>query len=165
VPGDQPVNIRPYRFFPDMKDEIEQQVQEMLKQGLIQHGKSAFSSLVLMVKKKDQTWRFCVNYRHLNALIMKFKYHVPIIDELLDELCGASWFSSLDLRAGFHQVLLQPGEEFKTTFQTHIDHFEFRVMAFGLTVAPRTFQKAMNTTLAPLLRKSEVCTSVFLMIY
>jgi hypothetical protein len=81
-----------------------------------------------------------------------------MIDELLDELHGASWFSSLDLRAGFHQILLRPGEEHKIAFQTHIGQFEFRVMAFGLTGAPGTFQKAMNTTLSPLLRK---CVLVF----
>jgi hypothetical protein len=120
---------------------------------LIQHSKNAFSSLVLLVKKKDQTWRFCVDYRYLNALTVKYKYLVPIIDELLDELHGSCWFSSLDLRVGFYQILLQPGEEFKTAFQTHIGHFEFRVMAFGLTGAPGTFQKAMNTTLASVLRK------------
>jgi hypothetical protein len=85
-----------------MKVEIEHQIHDMLQKGLIQHSMSAFSSLVLMVKKKDQTWRFCVDYRHLNALTMKFKYHMSIIDELLDELYGASWFSSLDLRVGFH---------------------------------------------------------------
>jgi hypothetical protein len=99
VPGAQPVNIRPYWFSPAMKDEIEHHINDMLQQGLIQHGKSAFSSPVLMVKKKDRTWRFYVDYRNLNALTMKFKYPVPIIDELLDELYGASWFSSLDLRA------------------------------------------------------------------
>jgi hypothetical protein len=81
-----------------------------------------------------------------------------MIDELLNELHGASWLSSLDLRASFHQILMQPGEEFKIAFQAHIGHFEFRVMAFGLTGAPRTFQKAMNTTLAPVLRK---CALVF----
>jgi hypothetical protein len=147
-----------------MKDEVEQQVHDMLDQGLIQHSNSAFSSPVLLVKKKDKSWHFCVDYRHLNALTVKCKYLVPIIDELLDDLHGASWFSSLDLRAGFHQILLQHGEH-KTAFQTHIDHYEFRVMAFGLTGAPATFQKAMNTTLASLLRK---CVLVFfddIMIY
>jgi hypothetical protein len=108
----------------------------------------------MLVKKKDQTWRFYVDYRYLNALTRKFKCHVPVIDELLDELYGAAWFSSLDLRAGFHQILLQPGEEHKTAFQIHIGHFEFCVMAFGLTGAPGTFQRAIRTTLAPLLRKS-----------
>jgi hypothetical protein len=108
-----------------MNDEIENQVKEMLQKGLIQQTKSAFYSPVLLVKKKDKTCRFCVDYRHLNAMTVKYKYMVPIIDELLDELHGSCWFSSLDLRAGFHQILLQPSEEFKTTFLTHIGHFEF----------------------------------------
>jgi hypothetical protein len=141
-----------------MKDEVETQLQDMLSKGIIQPSSSAFSSPVLLVKKKDKTWRFCVDYRHLNALTVKCKYHVPIIDELLDGLHGVAWFSSLDLRAGFHQIRLQQGEEYKTAFQTHLGHFEFRVMAFGLTGAPGTFQKAMNSTLAPLLRK---CVLVF----
>jgi hypothetical protein len=89
-----------------MKDEIEVQVHEMLNKGIIQHSQSAFSSPVLLVKKKDKTRHFCVDYRHLNALTMNFRYHVPIIDKLLDELYGASWFSSLDLRGGFHQIII-----------------------------------------------------------
>ena len=99
-----------------------------------------------------------MDYRNLNALTIKSKYPVPIIDELLDELFGASWFSILDLRAGFHQILLKAGEEHKTAFQTHLGHYEFRVMAFGLTRAPDTFQRAMNNTLAPLLHH---CAIVF----
>jgi hypothetical protein len=71
----------------------------------------------------------------------------------MDELAHTKWFSTLDLRAGFHQILLQPGEEHKTAFQTHLGHYEFRVMAFGLTSAPGTFQGAKNCTLAPRLRK------------
>lgn len=158
IEGARPVNIRPYRLSPAMKDEVESQVADMLQNGLIQHSDSAFSSPALLVKKKDGSWRFCVDYRHLNALTVKSKYPVPIIDELLDELFGASWFSILDLRAGFHQILLKEGESHKTAFQTHTGHYEFRVMAFGLTGAPGTFQKAMNHTLAPLLRK---CALVF----
>lgn len=95
----------------------------------------------------------------------KFKYDVPIIEELLDELCGACWFSTLDLRVGFHQILLKSGEEFKTAFQTHLDHYEFRVMAFGLTGAPGTFQNAMNHTLAPLLRKCVLVFSDDILVY
>lgn len=106
-----------------------------------------------MVKKKDNSWQFCVDYRHLIAITLKAKYPVPIIDEFLDELSSVSWFSSLDLRSGFHQIRLKPGEEHKIAFQTHFGHFEFRVMAFRLTGAPGTFQSAMNSTLAPYLRK------------
>lgn len=124
----------------------------MLDSGIIQPSDSPFSSPVLLVKKKDRSYRFCVDFRHLNAVTVKSKYPVPIIEELLDELEGASWFSSLDLTAGYHQILLKPGEEPKTAFQMHTGHYEFRIMAFGLSGAPGTFLKAMNTTLAPLLR-------------
>jgi ribonuclease HI len=95
---------------------------------------------------------FLCGLPHLNAITIKSKYPVPVIDEFLDELANASWFSCLDLRAGFHQIRLKPGEEFKTAFQTHFGQFEFRVMAFGLTGAPGFFQDAMNTTLQPVLR-------------
>ena len=141
--------VRPYRYPPKLKDEIQQQVQEMLSQGLIRHSQSSFSSPVLLVRKKDGGYRFCVDFRHLNALTVKSKFPVPVFDQLMDELAHARWFSTLDLRAGFHQILLREGEEFKTAFQTHLGQYEFRVMAFGLTGAPGTFQGAMNATLAP----------------
>jgi hypothetical protein len=112
-----------------------------------------FSSPVLLVKKKDGTYRFCVDFRHLNAMTAKSKFPVPVFDQLMDELGKASWFSKLDLRSGFHQILLKPGEEYKTAFQTHFGQYEFRVLAFGLIGAPGTFQGAMNATLAPGLRK------------
>jgi len=147
------VQVRPYRYPPSVKDEIERQVTEMLNVGIIQPSKSPFSSSVLLVKKKDGTFRFCVDFLHLNAITAKAKYPVPVIEELLDELTHASWFTRLDLTAGYHQIRLQVGEEPKTAFQTHSGRYEFRVMAFGLTGAPTTFQKAMNTTLAPLLRR------------
>lgn len=122
--------------------------------GTIQHNTSPLSSLVLLVKKKDGSWRFCIDYKALNAVTIKSKFPLPVIDELMGELSGASWFSKLDLRARYHQICLAPGEEYKIVFQTHSNHYEFKVMAFGLCGAPNTFQGAMNTTLAPLLRKS-----------
>lgn len=152
VPGAQPVNIRPYRYPPHLKDEIEKQVAAMVQMGTVRPSSSPFSSPVLLVRKKDVTFRFCVDYRYLNALTLKSKFPIPVFDQLMDELSGASWFTTLDLLSGYHQVRLKPGEEYKTAFQTHYGHFEFAVMAFGLTGAPGTFQGAMNTTLKPLLR-------------
>lgn len=120
IPGAQPVFTRPYRYPPALKDEIERQVSAMLTQGTIQPSASPFSSLVLLVKKKDGSYRFCVDFRNLNAITAKSKFPVPVFDQLMDELAHSSWFSLLDLRAGFHQILMQPGEEYKTAFQTHL---------------------------------------------
>lgn len=100
IPGAQPISVKPYRYPPKLKDEIEKQVEEMLHQGVIQKNTSAFASPVLLVKKKDNTWRFCVDYRYLNALTVKSKYPVPVFDQLMDELTHAKWFSKLDLKAG-----------------------------------------------------------------
>lgn len=158
VNGAQPVAVRPYRYSPALKAEMESQVANMLQSGLIQPSTSAFSSPVLLVQKKDGSWWFCINYHLLNSLTVNSKFSIPVIDELLDELSSARWFTSLDLCAGFNQIWLAPGEEHKTAFQTHWGHFEFTMMAFGLTGAPNTFQGAMNTTLHPVLRK---CVLVF----
>jgi hypothetical protein len=153
IHGAKPISIRPYHVAPHLKDEIEKQVQELLEQGVIVHSQSAFSSPVLLVKKSDHTWRLVVDYRHLNTLTVKGKYPLQVIDELLDELSHAQWFSKLDLKAGYHQIRIAPGEEHKRAFQTHNGHYEFKVMAFGLTGAPATFQHAMNASLALVLRK------------
>jgi hypothetical protein len=156
--GAQPVNLRAYRHKPELKSEIERQVAELLQSGIIQRSTSQFSSPALLVKKKDGTWRLCVDYSTLNSMTIISRYPVPIIDELLDELAGARWFSKLDLRAVYHQIRLEAGEEYKTTFQMHSGHWEYKVMPFGLAGAPATFLGAMNVTLQPLLRK---CVVVF----
>jgi len=153
LPGVKLVNIKPYRYSPTQKDEIERQIQEMLTNGIIKPSQSPFASPVILVKKKDRTWRFCVDYRQLNNITVKNKYPLPVVDELLDELSGADWFTKLDMRSGYHQIRLCSRDEAKTAFSTHSGHWEFRVMPFGLTGAPGTFQETMNSTLAPFLRK------------
>lgn len=165
VDGAHPVSIRSYRYPPALKDEIERQVTTMLQQGIIQPSNSPFSSPVFLVHKKDKTWHFCVDYRYLNAMTRKSVFLIPIFDQLVDELAHAQWFLTLDLLAGYHQIHLKDGEEFKTTFSTHHGHFEFKVMPFGLSGAPATFQGAMNSTLAPLLRQCVIVFSDDILVY
>jgi len=139
LPQAIPVNSRPYRYSPLHKNEIERQVRELLAAGLITPSTSPHASPVLLVQKKDGSWRFCVDYRRLNDITIKNRFSMPLVDEILDELAGTSYFSKLDMRSGYHQVRMKKGEEHKTAFKTHHGHFEFRVMPFGLTNAPATF--------------------------
>lgn len=134
-----PVNSRPYRYLPLHKDEIERQVRDLLAAGLITTSTSPYASPVLLVQKKDGSWRFCVDYRKLNDITIKNRFPMPLIDEIIDELAGTKYFAKLDMRAGYHQVRMKVEDEYKTAFKTHHGHFQFRVMPFGLTNAPTTF--------------------------
>jgi hypothetical protein len=153
LPNAAPINSRPYHYSPLHKDEIEQQVKQLLQSGMISTSTSPFASPVLLVQKKDGSWWFCVDYRRLNSITVKNKFHIPLIEEILDELTGAKFFTKLDFRSGFHQVRMSPKDEFKTIFKTHHGHYQFQVMPFGLTNAPATFQCIMNSILEALLRK------------
>lgn len=141
-PGTGPVVVRPYSYPHFQKDEIERQCNK--QQGIVWPSRSLFSSPVLLVKKHDGTWRFCVDYQELNAKTIKDKFPIPVVEELLEELYGSKYFVKLDLKSGYHQVRMNPPDIDKSAFRTHHEHFEFLVLSLGLSNAPSRFQALMN---------------------
>ncbi|WVZ80663.1 hypothetical protein U9M48_028120, partial [Paspalum notatum var. saurae] len=146
VPGTAPVSKRPYRMAPDELKELKTQLQEQLDKGFIRPSSSPWGCPTLFVEKKDQGGkRLCVDYRPLNAVTVKNKYPLPYIDILFDQLGGATVFSKIDLRSGYHQIKVQEEDIPKTTFSTRCKLYEYLVMSFGLTNAPAFFMYLMNS--------------------
>ena len=149
IPGATPASITPYRMAPLELKELKLQLQELLEKGFIRPSVSPWEAPVLFVKKKDGTLRLCIDYRQLNKLIVKNKYPLPRIDDLFDQLKGASIFSKIDLRSGYHQLRIKDADVHKTMFRTRYGHYEFLVMPFGLTNAPAAFMDLMNRVFRP----------------
>ncbi|GKC07860.1 putative reverse transcriptase domain-containing protein [Tanacetum coccineum] len=153
VPGAAPVARAPYRLAPSEMEELSTQLQELSDKGFIRPSSSPWGAPVLFVKKKDGSFRMCIDYRELNKLTIKNRYPLPRIDDLFDQLQGSSVYSKIDLRSGYHQLRVCDEDILKTAFRTRYGHYEFQVMPFGLTNAPAVFMDLMNRVCRPYLDK------------
>ncbi|GJT04392.1 putative reverse transcriptase domain-containing protein [Tanacetum coccineum] len=144
VPGAAPVARAPYRLAPSEMKELSEQLKELSDKGFIRPSSSPWGAPVLFVKKKDGSFRMCIDYRELNKLTVKNRYPLSRIDDLFDQLQGSSVYSKIDLRSGYHQLRVRKEDIPKTAFRTRYGHYEFQVMPFGLTNAPAVFIDLMN---------------------
>ena len=149
IPGSSPPNKPPYRVSQDQQEEIMRQVSELVDKGMARPSSSPFCSPVLLVHKKDGTYRMCVEYRALNKITIKNTFSVPRIEDLFDKLQGSIYFSRFDLKSGYHQIRIVPEDIHKTAFRTTFGLYEYLVMPFGLTNAPATFNWMMETLFRP----------------
>ncbi|KAL0544372.1 hypothetical protein IC582_019486 [Cucumis melo] len=143
-PGTVPISRAPYRMAPTELKELKVQLQELLDKGFIRPSVFPWGAPVLFVKKKDGSMRLCIDYRELNKVTVKNRYPLPRIDDLFEKLQGATVFSKIDLRSGYHQLRIKDGDVPKTAFRSRYGHYEFIVMSFGLTNAPAVFMDLMN---------------------
>ena len=155
----KPIKLRPYRVSTQRKAIISAEITKMLNAGIIEPSNGPYAAPITLQPKKDGSLRFCVDFRELNAVTIRDVYPIPRIDDTLDQLQHAKYFSSMDLRSGFWQIELDLASRDKTAFISHAGLFQFRVMPFGLTNAPATFQRLMDLVLG---RVKWLCALIYL---
>nr|GFA64238.1 putative reverse transcriptase domain-containing protein [Tanacetum cinerariifolium] len=153
IPGATPMAHAPYHLAPSELKELSEQLKELSEKGFIRSSSSPWGAPVLFVKKKDGSFRMCIDYQELNKLKIKNKYPLPRTDDLFDQLQGSSVYSKIDLRSGYHQLRIRKEDIPITAFRNRYRHYEFQVMPFGLTNAPAVFMDLMNRVSKPYLDK------------